>query len=69
MTRITLALAVLAAVLAGGLYWSITAHAETRAERDALERRVETLETVKGLRNEASNTSDDDLANSISDVQ
>lgn len=32
MTRITLALAALAVALAGGLYWSITAHAATRAE-------------------------------------
>jgi len=38
------------------------------AERDALERRVQTLEAVKGLRNEAANDSNDDLADSISDV-
>lgn len=41
---------------------------QAEAERDALQRRVETLETVKGLRNEAANTSDDDLADAISDV-
>ncbi|WP_353298163.1 hypothetical protein [Sulfitobacter pacificus] len=72
MTRILAPYAIgaaLCAVLVGGLfYWGVTWE---RDRRDAQERRdrLETIDTVKDLENEAENSSDDALADSISDVQ
>ena len=63
------AVAGLVAALGFGWWWSVTSHAQTRAERDALQQRIKTLETVKDLQDEAANDSDDALAGSISDVQ
>ena len=63
------AVAGLVAALGFGWWWSVTYHAQTRAERDALQQRIKTLETVKDLQDEAANDSDDALAGSISDVQ
>jgi hypothetical protein len=62
------------AIIAGAvLIWTVGAVAVglqwNYAEVERLQKRVNALETTKDLRNEAANTSDDDLADSISDVQ
>lgn len=64
---IALALALKVSLLC--LWWSVTSHADTRAELAAAERRIETLKTVMEAKREAENISDNDLADSISDVR
>jgi len=62
----------LVAALIASIGWIMLQSAwldQAEAERDALERRLLTLQAVKGLQNEAENDSDDGLAGSISDVQ
>ena len=62
----------LVAALIAAIGWIMLQSAwldQAEAERDALERRLLTLQAVKGLQNEAENDSDDGLAGSISDVQ
>lgn len=57
----------IAAIIAATVAWFVNNDRERRALDDARDR-LETIETVKDLENEAKNISDDDLADSISDV-
>lgn len=66
---LALGISALAAVaLAVSFYLGVDWYMDKRALDDARDR-LQTIDTVKGLENEAANTSDDDLADSISDVQ
>jgi hypothetical protein len=66
--RIVLPSAIGAVMIAATVVWFVHNDRERRALDDARDR-LETIDTVKGLENEAENTSDNDLADSISDVQ
>lgn len=57
------------AVAAGALIYIGMTWERDRRELDDARDRLETIDTVKGLENEAANDSDDGLADSISDVQ
>jgi hypothetical protein len=66
---LALGISALAAVaFAVSFYLGVDWYRDKRALDDARDR-LETIDTVKGLENEAENTSDNDLADSISDVQ
>lgn len=67
LLRIVLPSAIAATMIAATVTWFVHNDRERRALDDARDR-LETINTVKDLENEAENTSDDDLANSISDV-
>lgn len=66
--RIVLPSAIGAVMVAATVVWFVYNDRERRALDDARDR-LETIDTVKGLENEAANLPDDDLADSISDVQ
>lgn len=54
---------------AGGLYLAGASHQRNKTDLKNATDRLETIDTVKDLENEAENSSDDALADSISDVQ
>lgn len=56
-------------VMAGAVFFYITSAERAKRELDDARDRLETIDTVKGLEDEAANDTDDDLADSISDVQ
>ena len=59
--------AIAATCIATTVVWFVHNDRERRALDDARDR-LKTIETLKDLENEAKNISDDDLADSISDV-
>lgn len=65
---LALGLSFAVACVCGAIIFYVLGAERAKDALDDARQRLETIDTVKGLENEAENTSDDDLANSISDV-
>lgn len=65
---LALGLSLAVACVCGAIIFYVLGAERAKDALDDARQRLETIDTVKDLENEAENTSDDDLANSISDV-